>query len=73
MQVLDLHGIRHHQVYDLVEDFILLLPDPIAFKIVVGNSNQMMDLVRRVLNNYSLKYDYENFVNLGAIVVYQDI
>ena len=72
MQVLDLHGVRHHQVFDLVEDFILLSEDPV-FRIITGNSNRMLELVREVLTKYSLKFDYVDWSNSGAIIVYEDI
>lgn len=72
MKVLDLHGVRHHQVFNLVEDFILLTPDPI-FKIITGNSNRMLELVKEVLDKYSLKFDYANWFNLGAIIVNEGI
>ena len=72
MKVLDLHGVRHHQVFNLVEDFILLTPDPI-FKIITGNSNKMLELVKEVLDKYSLKFDYVNWFNLGAIIINEGI
>jgi hypothetical protein len=72
MQVLDLHGVKHHQVNDIVEDFILMTSDPIV-KIITGNSNRMLELVKEVLGKYSLKYDYETWSNLGAIVAYEGI
>ena len=72
MQVLDLHGVRHHQVFDLVEDFILLSEDPV-FRIITGNSNRMLELVREVLTKYSLKFDYVDWSNSGAIIVYEGI
>jgi len=72
MQVLDLHGIRHHQVHDLVEDFILLSPDPI-FQIITGNSLKMLELVKVVLTKYSLEFDYVDWSNSGAIIVYEGI
>jgi hypothetical protein len=72
MQVLDLHGVRHHQVFDLVEDFILLSEDPV-FRIITGNSNRMLELVKEVLTKYSLKFDYVDWSNSGAIIVYEDI
>ena len=72
MQVLDLHGVRHNQVFDLVEDFILLSEDPV-FRIITGNSNRMLELVKEVLTKYSLKFDYVDWSNSGAIIVYEDI
>ena len=72
MQVLDLHGVRHHQVHDVVEDFILLSSDPI-FKIITGNSLKMLELVKVVLTKYYLKFDYVDGSNSGAIIVYEGI
>ena len=72
MKVLDLHGVRHHQVFDLVEDFILLSEDPV-FRIITGNSNRMLELVKEVLTKYSLKFDYVDWSNLGAIIAYEDV
>jgi len=46
--------------------------DPIV-KIITGNSNRMLELVKEVLGKYSLKYDYETWSNLGAIVAYEGI
>ena len=72
MLVLDLHGARHKQVSSLVENFIHSSKEPI-FKIIIGNSNRMLELVSEVLSKYSFKYDYENWSNMGAIIVYKDI
>ena len=44
MQVLDLHGVRHKEVSGLVENLIRSSKEPI-FKIIVGNSNRMLELV----------------------------
>tara|TARA_B100000676_G_C17356877_1_gene473771 strand:+ start:225 stop:446 length:222 start_codon:yes stop_codon:yes gene_type:complete len=72
MKVLDLHGVRHKEVSDLVENLIHSSKEPI-FKIIVGNSNRMLELVSEVLVKHSFKYDYENWSNMGAIVAYKDI
>ena len=68
---LDLHGVRHYQVHDVVEDFILTTSEPV-FKIITGNSNMMLELVVEVLCDYSFKYEYESWSNLGAITAYED-
>lgn len=71
MKELDLHGVRHNQVHNLVEDFILKSSSPVL-KIITGNSNRMLELVREVLCEYGFKYEYEHWFNLGAIVVFLD-
>ncbi|MAH42781.1 hypothetical protein CL614_03590 [archaeon] len=52
MEKLDLHGVRHGDVDLLVENFILLND---SWKIVCGNSDTMIKLVRNKLN-----WAYEN-------------
>jgi len=67
MQVLDLHGIRHHQIERMVENFVLLEELPV--KIITGNSPAMHSLVKGVLDTHGLCWEYESDYNLGAIVI----
>ena len=57
METLDLHGIRHHDVDRLVENFIMMKEPPM--RIITGNSDRMIELVVKVLDKY--KIDYEKF------------
>jgi hypothetical protein len=41
-------------------------------KIIVGNSNRMLELVRKVLCEYDFEYEYESWSNLGSIIVYEE-
>lgn len=47
---LDLHGVRHHEVELLVENFILTNQDNVPLTIVCGNSVKMVSLVSKVCN-----------------------
>ena len=67
---LDLHEFRHHQVHNVVEDFILMTSEPVL-KIITGNSNRMLELVVEVLCEYGFKYEYESWSNLGSIIAYE--
>jgi len=49
MHKLDLHGVRHYEVHDTVENFILLNQQEIPLTIVCGNSQRMIDLVNEVI------------------------
>lgn len=49
MHKLDLHGVRHYEVHDTVENFILLNQHEIPLTIVCGNSQRMIDLVNEVI------------------------
>ena len=67
MNTLDLHGVRHHKVEILVENFILLNTTPI--RIIIGNSPMMKSIVVQVVEKYDFHWGYENDYNLGAIVI----
>jgi len=64
---LDLHGIRHHEVDVLVENFILMNQEEIPLTIICGNSQRMIDLVYEVIN----RIDCETVVmdQYGVIVI----
>ena len=64
---LDLHGIRHHEVDILVENFILMNQAEIPLTIICGNSQRMIDLVYEVIN----RIDCETVVmdQYGVIVI----
>jgi len=64
---LDLHGIRHHEVDILVENFILMNQEEIPLTIICGNSQRMIDLVYEVIN----RIDCETVVmdQYGVIVI----
>jgi hypothetical protein len=48
MNELDLHGVRHHEVDRLVENFILLNQNSLPLTIICGNSQKMVDLTLSV-------------------------
>lgn len=50
MHKLDLHGVRHYEVHDIVENFILLNQHEVPLTIICGNSQKMIDLVYEVIN-----------------------
>jgi hypothetical protein len=64
---LDLHGVRHHEVELMVENFILMNQNQIPLTIICGNSQRMIDLVYGVINSIGC----ENVVmdRYGIIVV----
>ena len=71
MLCLNLHGVRHSNVYNVVEDYILLTTES-TFKIVTGNSNKMLELVVEVLSQYGFNYRFETWWNIGAIIAYEE-
>ena len=66
MKELDLHGLSHLQVEDLVENFVLTNEPP--FRIITGNSEKMRELVSKVLESRHLQF-YVPAHNPGEIIV----
>jgi DNA-nicking Smr family endonuclease len=62
---LDLHGVKHQEVRQIVEDFIFRDE---SVDIITGNSNAMKNLVINILNKHNINY----FIltnNLGRIIL----
>ena len=53
---LDLHGVRHHDVNELVLDFVLRNQDLIPLVIICGNSTRMISLTKFCLNSNDIKH-----------------
>lgn len=60
MKILDLHGVRHIDVYWTVKRFIEDNYHELDRKIITGNSREMKRLVYEVLNDYHLEPFLEN-------------
>lgn len=67
METLDLHGVRHHEVDRLVENFVLLNDLPV--RIITGNSPTMQALTKEVLVRHGLRSEAETFLNVGSWIV----
>ncbi len=52
---LDLHGVRHHEVDLMVENWVLMNQSSVPLTIVCGNSQRMIDLVQAVLTRLELE------------------
>jgi hypothetical protein len=66
MNELDLHGLKHIEVEDEVENFILVNEPP--FKIITGKSDEMRRMVKKLLDYYEYNY-YIPAHNAGEIIV----
>ena len=58
MNKLDLHGVRHHKVQQVVDQFLSkhLYNSTNEVSIIIGNSDKMKKIVDNVLKDYNLKY-----------------
>ena len=67
MLELDLHGVRHADVKDVVINFLYDKDMPV--RIITGNSNSMKNIVKEVLDQFNLEAMYESPNNLGALLI----
>jgi len=66
---LDLHGIRHHEVDLLVENFVYLNQEDMPLRIICGNSHKMISLVKVVLERIDCEYEEGMGNNYGLIII----
>ena len=66
---LDLHGVQHGEVFNLVEDFVLKHQLSVPLKIITGNSDKMKKIVISVLVKHKFLYSDGDYYNRGYIDV----
>ena len=54
---LDLHGVRHHEVKIMVEDFVLNNQEQLPLIIICGNSSKMIELVTETLSDINVNFE----------------
>lgn len=60
-QSLDLHGVRHHAVGLLVENFVYKHQSHLPVVIICGNSNRMIELVNETLDCIECQYEESRY------------
>jgi len=67
---LDLHGVRHHEVQRVVDQFLTkhLYNSTNEVSIIIGNSDKMKKVVDIVLEDYNLKSEYDHISKAKLIV-----
>ena len=58
---LDLHGERHHDVTEMIIDFVYRYQDYLPLRIICGNSQRMIALVEDELNSNSIEFSSPRF------------
>tara|TARA_B100001939_G_C16744752_1_gene531280 strand:- start:391 stop:624 length:234 start_codon:yes stop_codon:yes gene_type:complete len=58
---LDLHGVRHYLVNDIVIDFIYKYQNLLPLIIICGNSSKMIEIVGNTLQNNNIKFSTIRF------------
>jgi len=68
MLELDLHGIKHSEVRDKVENFVLLNSTKLPVRLITGRSERMRNLAENILQKHKFEY-YIPMHNPGEIIV----
>ena len=67
MQTLDLHGVHHHNVDEVVRNFLNFIELPC--QIITGNSLPMKRIVEKVIQDYEwFCYERDSY-NYGTLIV----
>ena len=69
---LDLHGITHLEVHELVEDYVLTNQAYLPLHIIAGNSTGMKNRVIKCLKEHGFSYQIGDDLNKGYIAVLKD-
>ena len=67
MQILDLHGIKHENVDDIVRRFLNYVELPC--EIVTGKSWHMKEMVQKVVSEYSWTCYEKDSYNYGTLII----
>jgi len=69
-KILDLHGIKHKEVFGVVDKFIgkHLIDYTTEVHIITGHSKSMKKIVSEVLDDYEL-YSQESILNPGKLII----
>ena len=65
MKELDLHGVRHHEVERMVENFVLLNKVPLT--IVTGNSDRMRNIVTKKLKELNIEWELWDWARIKIL------
>lgn len=67
METLDLHGIKHQEVDEIVRSFLNFIELPC--QIITGNSPQMKEIVKKVVKEYEwFSYEKDSY-NYGTLII----
>ena len=72
MRTLDLHGLRHHEVDRIVENFIIdaYNKNELPAEITTGNSIKMKEIVKNVIQRHEFCFNQHIWMDSPSIIVY---
>lgn len=68
--IIDLHGVRHHDVLEILERSLLGYHDTEGWEIITGNSERMVEIVEEFLYMNLFKF-YRTSDNYGRIILHE--
>tara|TARA_B100000989_G_scaffold217976_1_gene166116 strand:+ start:1538 stop:1759 length:222 start_codon:yes stop_codon:yes gene_type:complete len=71
MKTLDLHGLKHQEVDEKVRSFLNFVNLPCY--IITGNSQEMKDIVKKIVKEYEWYCHEKNSYNKGTLVVRDEL
>ena len=69
LPTLDLHGIYHREVDNLLHNFLGKNLDNLPVEIITGNSERMKDIVKKIIESYKLEMHIKSHYNLGSFII----
>ena len=69
LPTLDLHGIYHVEVPELVNKFLEKNLENLPVLIITGNSNRMQKIVKDIVESHKLEMRIKSHYNLGSFIV----
>ena len=72
---LDLHGKYHHDISNIVDQFIweAMKSKKHQVEIITGNSDKMKEMVIDIINDYKFKYQIGDAYNNGYLKVFLEL
>lgn len=67
MEILDLHGVKHHKVDEVTRTFLNFIDLPC--QIITGNSEQMKQIVKNVVKEYDWFCYEKDSYNYGTLII----
>ena len=66
---LDLHGSSYSEAEILIDEFIIRNIDSLPLEIITGNSVDMLEVLKKIVANHSLKIIPSHPSNMGSFLV----
>ena len=73
MEELDLHKVSHDEAKIIIEEFIIKNYKKLPIQIITGNSINMQNILRAIVENYNLRIVSSHPENLGSYLITEQL